>query len=575
MSDPRGSQPLRPIARAAIAAAAILWAACNRPEATTEIGVTLGAAAFDAIEQLGLQTPVNGRLFVILTRDSAREPRLQTGVTGVPFWGMDVRDLRAGSEVTLRDGPDLFGYPLKTLAEIPPGEYWLQALLNVYTRFDRADGRVVEMHDETGEGQDLWRSPGNAISSPMRIRLGEGAATRMALSLDSIIPPIEPVPPGGALQQGNPADGRLLKFIKFRSAKVSAFWGRDMWIGANVLLPRDYAERPGERYPVIYVQGHFPGRSGPFGYTEGGPARGGGADFTRFWLSDEAPRVILVSIRDANPFYDTSYSVNSANVGPWGDAIVEELIPALEHAFRIIPEPWARVTAGGSTGGWEALAMQIFYPDVFSGAWGWCPDPVDFRYYQIVNLYEDANAYSIDNGWHRVERPGARRPDGNVRYTMRDENLYEYAAGPRGRSGGQWAVWEAVFGPVAGDGLPQPIWDPLTGVIASTVVAYWRERYDLNQYLQRNWATVGPKLTGKLHVAVGDMDSFYLEQGVYLLEAFLKATTSPPARATFEYGRGQPHCWTGYSPSRPGERLSNAEFVRIAAAYMDSHRPGR
>ena len=544
---------------------------CRQGSAPT-FEVTLSAPAFNALGALGLETPVKGRLFVILTRDTAREPRLQTDVTGVPFWGMDVQGLAAGSTVTLA-GPAVYGYPLPTLGEIPPGEYTAQALLNVYTTFSRADGKTVEMHNETGEGQNLWRSPGNPVSPPVRVQIGAGAPGTVRLELADVIPPIEPPPEGGVLQQGNPADGKLTRFVKMRSEKVSAFWGHDMYIGANVLLPRDYDTRPNERYPVIYVQGHFPGRGAPFGYSEDGTRRS--ADFTNFWLSDAAPRVILVSIRDANPFYDTSYSVNSANVGPWGDAIVEELIPLLEHTFRIIPEPWARVTAGGSTGGWEALGAQVFYPDVFGGAWGWCPDPVDFRYYQIVDVYDDANAYAIADDWHSVERPGARRPDGNVRYSMRDENLYEYAAGPRGRSGGQWAIWEALFGPVAADGLAAPIWDPLSGVIDHEVADYWREHYDLNQYLQRNWAELGPKLTGKLHVAVGDMDTYYLNDAVELLQHDVAALEDPPARATFEYGRGQPHCWTGYSPTRPGERLSNAEFVGIAARYMESRRTAR
>lgn len=544
---------------------------CREPApAGPAFEVTLAASAVEAMEELGLETPVKGRLFVILTQDSTREPRRQTGVTGVPFWGLDVRDLHPGDRVVMADGPELFGHPLRTLAELPPGEYWAQALLNVYTTFRRSDGRTVELHNETGEGQDLWRSPGNPVSAPVRVQL-RGEQT-VALILDDVLAPIEPVPAGGALQQGNPPDGRLTRFVKIRSEKVSEFWGHDMWIGANVLLPRDYDARPNERYPVIYVQGHFPGRRAPFGYVEPGTGRDNA--FTRFWLSDEAPRVILVSIRDANPFYDTSYSVNSPNVGPWGDAIVEELIPFLEESFRIIPESWARLTAGGSTGGWEALAAQIYYPDTFGGAWGWCPDPVDFRYHQIVNIYEDANAYALQDGWHSVERPSARRPDGNVRFTMRDENLYEYAAGPRGRSGGQWAIWEAVFGPVAEDGLAAPIWDPLSGQIDAAVADYWREHTDLNQYLQRSWTTLGPKLAGKLHITVGDMDTYYLEQAVYLLEDFL-GTADPPANASFEYGRGEPHCWTGYSRTRPGEEMSNTEFVQLAVAYMEANRPNR
>ena len=131
--------------------------------------------------------------------------------------------------------------------------------------------------------------------------------------------------------------------------------------------------------------------------------------------------MILVSVRDANPFYDTGHSVNSANVGPYGDAFVQELIPHLESEFRIIPEAWARTLAGGSTGGWEALAIQIFNPEDFGGTWGWCPDPVDFHYYQIVNIYEDENAYLAGSEWVKHERPNARRPDGNISSTIRQE----------------------------------------------------------------------------------------------------------------------------------------------------------
>jgi hypothetical protein len=564
----------------ALLAVLALLVAQRRPRAPAETAgagvsafdVTLTRTALDSAAALGLETPLQGRLFVIVTRDTTEEPRLQTGVTGVPFWGRDVGEVGAGDRITLADGSDIFGYPLARISDLPAGDYVVQALLNVYTTFRRADGKVVAMHNETGEGQDLWRSPGNPISPPVRVHIGNGDSLRVALELSNVIPPIEPVPAGGVPQQGNPQDGRLVKFVKIRSEKVSAFWGRDMWIGANVLLPRDYDQRPNERYPVIYVQGHFPGRAAPFGFTEDSSRSGPAAEFSRFWLSDAAPRLIVVTIRDANPYYDTSYSVNSANVGPWGDAIVEELIPHLERTFRIDASPGARLLAGGSTGGWEALAMQIFYPDSFGGAWGWCPDPVDFRYHQIVNVYDDANAYVTDHGWVQVERPGNRRPDGNVRYTMRQENLYEYAAGPRGRSGGQWAIWEAVFSPVAEDGYAQPIWDPITGVIDKNVAAWWREHFDLNQILQRDWSRLGPKLQGKLHIAIGDMDSYYLEQAVYLLEEFLNTTKSPPANATIEYGRKQPHCWTGSSPERPGERLSNAEFVRVAATYLAARR---
>jgi hypothetical protein len=342
-----------------------------------------------------------------------------------------------------------------------------------------------------------------------------------------------------------------------------------MYIGANILLPSDYWTNPDRRYPVLYLTGHFPGRGAPYGYSdEPETGRGRNAGFSKFWRSKESPKVILVTIRDTNPFYDTGHSVNSVNVGPYGDAFVQELIPFLETEFRMIPEPWARILAGGSTGGWEALAIQIFNPEDFGGAWGWCPDPVDFHYYQIVDIYGDENAYSWGGEWVQPERPNARRPDGNVVSTIRQENSYERAVGPNGRSGGQWAIWEALFSPVGADGYAAPIWDRTTGEIDQQVAEYWRENWDLTNYLVENWAVVGRKLAGKIHVTVGDMDTYYLNNAVELMEGALKGLTDPPPDATFEYGRRKPHCWIGSSPWRPGEDLTSTEFVRIVDGYL-------
>ncbi len=536
--------------------------------------VTLSPQAAAGIAALGLDVPVTGRVYVILSHSADREPRLQTDLTGVPIWGMDVSGLAAGGSVTLDPNDDaVIGYPFDAFPDLSAGggRYFLQAFLNVYTTFERADGHVLRMHLNSGAGQSIFRAPGNAHSS------SEDSSTT-DLTITEVIPPIQPLRPGAVLQQGNPRDGERVKFVKIRSAVLSEFWGRDMYIGANVLLPAGYDDNGGTYFPTVYSQGHFPGARVPFGYREpgsGGGGRGGNrsSGFAEFWLSDEAPQMIAVSIRDANPYYDTSYSVNSANVGPYGDAIHEELIPYLEENFRMIPESWARVLAGGSTGGWEALAMQIFYPEIYGGTWGWCPDPVDFNYFQIVNVYEDTNAYYTEYEWMKVERPNARRPDGNVRSTVRMENLYERAVGPDSRSGGQWAIWEAVYGPVGDNGYPARIWDPDSGAIDTEVARHWLENYDLHNYLRDNWSRIGDALRGKIHVATGDMDSYYLEEAVYLLEGFLSAVDDPPAEARFEYGRRKPHCWIGYSPDRPGEDLSNVEFIRIAADHIRSNTP--
>jgi hypothetical protein len=426
------------------------------------------------------------------------------------------------------------------------------------------------MHLNSGAGQSPWRAPGNAMSAPRGVSLDGGGGRPIRLTLDQVIPPIDPVPEGGSLQQGNPPDrGDLVRFVKIRSEALSTFWGQDMYIGANILLPTDYAARPERRYPVLYLTGHFPGGRAPNGFDAPPNLRRGRNDgFTEFWRAPDSPKMILVSVRDANPYYDTGHSVNSPNVGPYGDAFTQELIPFLEEEFRILPQPEARVLAGGSTGGWEALAIQIFNPELFGGAWGWCPDPVDFNYYQIVNVYEDENAYEDRDEWTRVERPNNRRPDGTIVSTIRQEMAYERAVGPNGRSGGQWAIWEALFSPVGPDGYAAPVWDRVTGAIDHDVAEYWRANWDLNQYLLDNWGTIGGSLSGKLHIAVGDMDSYYLNNAVELLEESLKGLTDPSPDATFEYGRKKPHCWIGYSPWRSGEDLSSAEFVQVVDRYL-------
>lgn len=550
-------------------------AALPRAEEGLRFEVSLAPAAEAAIGELGLETPVHGRAYVLVSRDTVREPRHQVGVAGVPLWGVDVEGLMGGGSVVIGDGDPVRGYPFRRLAELPAGEYQVQAFLNVYTTFHRADGHVVRLHQDAGDGQDPWVSPGNAHSKVRRMRLDPAAGGTIRLTLSEVIPPIDPVPPGGTMQQGNPTDTEQVKHVKIRSELLSRFWGRDMYIGANVLLPRDYDARSDKRYATLYHLGHFPGGRAPFGFGAGARNRGRGEGFDEFWMSPAAPDLVVVTIRDANPYYDTSYSVNSANVGPYGDAIRTELIPYLEREFRLDPSPEARVLAGGSTGGWEALALQIFYPNDFAGAWGWCPDAVDFHHYQIVDIYGDDNAYVLDRGWLEVERPGMRRADGLMLYTMRDENHLELAVGSHSRSGGQWAIWEAVYGPVGDDGYPARIWDPVTGEIDRAVAEYWRANYDLTEHLRRHWPEIGARLAGRLHVSVGDMDNFYLELAVYRMQALLESMTDPVADATFEYGRRQPHCWIGHSRERPGEEMSNAEFVRLVSRYLEAVGQGK
>jgi hypothetical protein len=268
-------------------------------------------------------------------------------------------------------------------------------------------------------------------------------------------------------------------------------------------------------------------------------------DFYRTWTEPNFPRMLIIEVQHANPYYDDSYAVNSANLGPYGDAITYELIPYIEEQFRGIGEGWARFLYGGSTGGWEALAVQVLYPDEYNGTFAACPDPIDFRAYTLVDIYDDDNAYYAEGPFKRTKRPGHRNWLGAVDLTLEDYNHLELVLGAKSRSGDQWDIWEAVYSPMGDDGYPQRIWDKMTGEIDHGVAEYWRENYDLRYIMERDWETLGPKLEGKIHIYVGDMDNYYLNNAVYLTEEFLESTTNPYYNGVVDYGDRAEHCWNG------------------------------
>jgi hypothetical protein len=306
-------------------------------------------------------------------------------------------------------------------------------------------------------------------------------------------------------------------------------------------------------YPVNYEQGHF-SLAAPYGFDEKN-------DFSKAWLSDNFPRMIAITFQHPTPYFDDSYAVNSVNNGPYGDAIMQELIPEVEKRFRVMREPYARILSGGSTGGWETAALQIFHPDFFGGAWAYCPDSVTFMDVEGINIYEDENAFYKVYDWRKVPTANSRMVNGQLVMTSQQRNFFELANGTRGRSGEQIDIWSAVFGPIGKDGYFEPLFDKRTGAINKQVAAYWKEHYDLLYYLQRNWATVGPKLVDKLYFYTGDVDTYYLNNSTKELEKWMKTTTNPHYEGFFMYGNNKPHCWTG--PVAPAERLKEiAQFIQ-------------
>jgi len=521
-----------------------LLTGCQQPEVKRD--QTFFTVTFDR------DTAFDGRLLVMLSTDSTAEPRFQVsdGPNTQLVFGLDVEGWRS-SEAWEVDGA-AFGYPIESLAEVPAGDYYVQALLNKYETFNRVDGKTVKLPPDRGEGQQWNRKPGNLYSTPRKISFDPASSTSIDIQLDQEIPAIEP-----------PEDSKYIKHIRIRSERLSEFWGRDMYLGAHVLLPEGFEEHPDVKYPLAIMHGHFPydfggWRTEPPDTTE--PCEYSARfdvecynrivqqeayDFYQAWTGPDFPRVIAIKIQHPNPYYDDSYAVNSENLGPYGDAITYELIPHIEEQFRGIGEGWARFLYGGSTGGWEALAAQVFYPEEYNGCYAACPDPIDFRAYCLVNLYEDENAYYLDSRFKQTERPGHRDYLGHVSSTLKDMNQRELALGAKSRSGQQWDIWEAVYSPVGEDGYPQRIWDKYTGEINPEVANYWKENYDLAWILKRDWAELGPKLAGKIHIYCGDMDNYYLNNAVYLMEDILEETTAPYYNGEIDYGDRAEHCWNG------------------------------
>ena len=413
--------------------------------------------------------------------------------------------------------------------------------------------------------------PGNFYSKPQKVHLDPKSGLTVRISLTEKIPAVEDNPKvvdsvvgwDSANDEHAIVDNKWVKHIRMQSDLLTKFWGRPTYLGAVVLLPDGWEDHPDAHYPLIVEQDHFhrdlpwlvsfrtqPPSQGLTG--ENVSAAKAGYKLYQDWTAGRVPRVIVLTIQHATPYFDDSYAVNSENVGPYGDAITQELIPYVEKQFRGIGQGWARAVYGGSTGGWETLASQVFYPDFYNGAWVFCPDVVDFRAYVTTNLYEDKNAYWIETPYTRVPRPSMRQSDGLVLSTMEQMNRYELVQGTHSRSGEQFDIWEAVFSPLGEDGYPKRIFDKRTGEIDHETAKYWKEHYDLSAIMQRDWKTLGPKLAGKLHLYVGEADTFYLDRGVHLLKNFLESTTDPYYHGTFDFGVRKPHCYSGDYDSAVG-----------------------
>jgi hypothetical protein len=517
--------------------------------------------------------PLDGRVLLFITDDGKTEPKSQSdqyrASSTRPIFGVDVDAMAPGHDVMIDN--TVVGWPARSLKDIPAGEYYVQALLNRYETFRRSDGHTVKMPMDQGEGQHWDLKPGNFYSKPVKMRLDPSGGGDVRISLDQEIPPIAPN-----------QDTAQVKYIRVQNDRLTKFWGRPMHLGAIVTLPAGWDTHPGARYPIDIHHGHFPASAASDTWRETPPdadARGAQRDgqeaayqFFKDWNGPGFPRMIHVLVQHPTPYFDDSYAVNSANNGPYGDAITLDLIPDIEQKFRGIGQGWARALIGGSTGGWEALVVQVMAPDAYNGAWALCPDPIDFRSYRSVNIYDERNAYYYfeDNPWKRTPKPGYRDYRGHLYSTFEDRNLVELALGTRGRSAGQHDAWASVFGPVGDDGYYKPLYDKVTGTIDPAVAKYWRDNYDLRYIMERDWATLGPKLRGKIHLTSGTMDNGYLNNAVYQTEEFFRKAKNPPADADIVYGERREHCFTGDTehPNNVGTRTLHQRYMPAMAQWM-------
>lgn len=499
----------------------------------------------------------DGRLLLIVSNDPAQEPRFQINDSAKTqqIFGTDV-DQWSRDRAQVIDSTVL-GYPRDSLRDIPAGKYRVQALLHRYETFQR-NGHTIKLPMDRGEGQQWSRAPGNLYSKPVEITWDPASSTDIALTLDQVIPEIVP-----------PKDTKYVKHERIQSKLLTKFWGRPMYLGAHVLLPEGFDTHPKARYPLIINHGHFPADFDSIRETPPDPdlvpdfsdrfqwkgynrtQQAEAYRFYKLWTGPDFPRALIIEIQHANPFYDDSYAVDSANVGPYGAAIQTELIPYLEKKYRALGTGWSRFVYGGSTGGWEAMAVQTFYPDFYNGAYIACPDPIDFRAYTTIDIYKDTNAYFVESFWKKTPRPGFRNGLGHTVTTVEENVRREFVLGTKGRSGDQWDIWQAVYSPVGPDGYPADIWNKQTGAIDHKVAEYWRQNYDLMDILRRNWESgLGEKLRGKLHIYVGTMDNYFLDGAVRLGEDFLANTKNPPYEGEIKYGHGHEHCWNG-DPNQP------------------------
>lgn len=457
----------------------------------------------DVSKELAAVFKPNGRALIFFSKDASVDPVLNTWpMNGNFVFGKNLAGWLPSQKQMMKNDGKWTGSTDWNMDEIPAGEYFVQFLWDQQGN----ESRITE--------------PGNLYSEKKKILVNGPQSLSLTVSKITTEPKIEP--------------NKYIEFIDFTSKSLSAFWKKEMHVKAAVLLPSGYFDHPGKAYPICYNIAGFGGRYYSVGYWHKRKDR------WEAWMSKDAPQVINVFLDGEGPLGDP-YQLDSENSGPFGTNLVEELIPYIEKKYRNSSDPSTRFVAGCSTGGWVSLALQIYYPDVFAGCYSYSPDAIDFENYQLTNIYKDKNLYYNEFNYLR---PIMRNTDGEPMISCKEFIQYENALGSNNTyitSGGQIGSHTALYSPRGADGLPRPMFDAITGEIDHNVAEAWR-KYDLKLYAKTHWATLGPKLQGKIYIWMGDMDHFYLNTGTRGFADFIKTTANPRSDAVIEFTPQEGHC---------------------------------
>jgi hypothetical protein len=431
-----------------------------------------------------LDQPVAGRLLVFVV---GPDRPLRAGESPgswdfcdepMPIYATSVSQIKAGDAVRIDDSSDHY---LAKLSDLPAGDYSAMA--------------VLDWHDDAS-GWDM--EPGNVSSKVVSFRVRGTSGPEVKLALDQVV----------SEQAVKP---QQVEIVEIRSELLSDFRGRDVYLRAGVVKPLLFDPAKSDAsYSAIYEVPGFGGRH----FDASAIAR------KRTSLKDRpstpsrklAMQTFYIVLDPESPNGHTLFADSEVN-GPYGRALTEELIPELEKRYPLIADVNHRIITGHSSGGWSTCWLATQYPDVFGGAWPSSPDPLDFRRFELVDIYSDKSFYERDG----KDIPSTRDLKNDVTITVRQEAMREEIFSKGNASAQQWDSWQAVWGSSAGNFRPKSLWDPMTGEIDRKEVGHY-QRYDLSLLLRNDPAKYSPIWRERIRLVVGDMDDYYLNEAVAMLK---------------------------------------------------------